>query len=350
MNSLFHNSFNPQTSQILVIDDENRLCRSLKDLLCARKYNVETCRSGKEALTLFDENSYDLALVDICMEDMTGFQLFEEMSNRSIDTRVIVMTGTASTDTAVKALRMGADDYLKKPFEPEELYSSVGNVLEQHTLAKQLRENEEKYKILFESSFNAISIIDFDTGKFVDCNKSAVEIHDTGSKEALIGKTPAELSPEYQPNGMLSTVLAVQHIQDAYKEGKNEFEWTHCKNDGALFEVLVTLNPFMVGEKKYIMAITKDITYRKQAEYGREKLIKALQASLENVKTLRGLLPICSHCKKIRDDKGYWNLLETHIQEHSYASFSHSICPDCTHELYSHEDWYKKMKERKKHG
>lgn len=66
----------------------------------------------------------------------------------------------------------------------------------------------------------------------------------------------------------------------------------------------------------------------------RKKLIKELQGSLAAIKTLRGLLPICSSCKKIRDDKGYWNQIEIYILEHSEAICSHSICPDCMGKLY----------------
>jgi len=66
----------------------------------------------------------------------------------------------------------------------------------------------------------------------------------------------------------------------------------------------------------------------------KEELIVELRKTLAEVKTLSGLLPICAECKKIRDDKGYWNQLETYIHEHSEAVFSHSICPDCAKKLY----------------
>jgi hypothetical protein len=62
--------------------------------------------------------------------------------------------------------------------------------------------------------------------------------------------------------------------------------------------------------------------------------VKRLQDALDNVKTLSGLLPICSSCKKIRDDKGYWNQIESYVREHSDADFSHSICPECARKLY----------------
>ena len=80
--------------------------------------------------------------------------------------------------------------------------------------------------------------------------------------------------------------------------------------------------------------IAKDISARKRSEQEREKLIKELQDALAKVKKLSGLLPICASCKKIRDDKGYWNQLETYIREHSEAEFSHGICPDCGKKLY----------------
>ena len=66
----------------------------------------------------------------------------------------------------------------------------------------------------------------------------------------------------------------------------------------------------------------------------RNRFIHQLQEALSKVKTLSGLLPICSSCKKIRDDKGYWNQIEDYIREHSPANFSHSICPECTKRLY----------------
>lgn len=75
-----------------------------------------------------------------------------------------------------------------------------------------------------------------------------------------------------------------------------------------------------------------------------EKKNIELQRALDEVKQLRGMLPICAKCKKIRDDKGYWNNLESYIEKHSDASFSHGMCPDCSDELYGEEDWYLKLK------
>ncbi|WP_022666965.1 GAF domain-containing protein [Desulfospira joergensenii] len=67
---------------------------------------------------------------------------------------------------------------------------------------------------------------------------------------------------------------------------------------------------------------------------------KTLSDYISEIKILRGLVPICSKCKKIRDDKGHWNLMETYIEKHSEASFSHGICPECSDMLYGKKEWY----------
>jgi hypothetical protein len=75
--------------------------------------------------------------------------------------------------------------------------------------------------------------------------------------------------------------------------------------------------------------LIRDITDRKRAEQEREKLIAELQEALGNIKTLSGLIPICANCKKIRDDKGYWQQVEVYVRDHSEARFSHGLCPEC---------------------
>ena len=90
----------------------------------------------------------------------------------------------------------------------------------------------------------------------------------------------------------------------------------------------------------------QDISERKAAEREREKIIAELQEALEKVDTLSGFLPICANCKKIRDDQGYWNEVESYISQHSKAQFSHSLCADCIRKLYPEE--YERLKKRRK--
>jgi PAS domain S-box-containing protein len=95
--------------------------------------------------------------------------------------------------------------------------------------------------------------------------------------------------------------------------------------------------PFQKEERSLINAIVErlgKVIERKQAEVALKQERDKLQDALAKVKTLSGLLPICSNCKKIRDDKGYWNQIEAYIRDHSEADFSHSICPECVKKLY----------------
>ena len=84
----------------------------------------------------------------------------------------------------------------------------------------------------------------------------------------------------------------------------------------------------------------------KEAEMALQKEHEHLVRAMAEINTLSGLLPICASCKRIRDDKGYWNLLESYIETHSDAEFSHGICPDCSDRMYGDQDWYTPQRER----
>ena len=115
-----------------------------------------------------------------------------------------------------------------------------------------------------------------------------------------------------------------------------QFERQFRHRDGRYVPVMVQSRLLKDGDDAIIgtRATIQDISERKRAEEERERLIVELQDALARIKTLRGLLPICASCKKIRDDKGYWSQIETYIRDHTEADFSHGICPACADELY----------------
>ena len=95
--------------------------------------------------------------------------------------------------------------------------------------------------------------------------------------------------------------------------------------------------PFLQEERRLLDAVAERLQRfieRKQMEVEREHLIEELQQALKEIRKLSGLLPICMYCKKIRDDAGYWNQIESYLADHSEAMFSHGICPDCFQRLY----------------
>lgn len=98
--------------------------------------------------------------------------------------------------------------------------------------------------------------------------------------------------------------------------------------------------PFQVEE---VLARVKTHLALRNLQKHLEEKNAQLEDALAKVKTLRGLLPICANCKKIRDDQGYWKQLESYIESHSEALFSHGLCPECTEQLYGGQTWYKKQ-------
>ncbi len=127
------------TPKILIVDDEPRLCSSLKALLSHQGYEAHTSTGGKQAMESLAGNGFDLVLLDIVMPDVDGYQVMDYMDRRSLETPVIFITGHASVDSAVAALRGGAYDYFKKPLDYEELLKTVANAVDQKT-----RNNEQK--------------------------------------------------------------------------------------------------------------------------------------------------------------------------------------------------------------
>ena len=134
----------------------------------------------------------------------------------------------------------------------------------------------------------------------------------------------------------------MNYLTDLKKEnGSKSIEHRINHKDGSVHWISNTSTIQIKNNNMIETGFLLDITERKKAERARELVITELQDALDNIKTLNGLLPICSSCKKIRDDNGYWQQVELYIKENSDADFSHSLCPDCANELYGKEKWYK---------
>ncbi len=129
--------------KVLIVDDDHRMCDSLKELLRCKSYELEKSNSAKEAIEYLEKDIFDLVLLDIFMPDENGYKVMDYITSQSLDTLVIIMTGHASVESAIEALRKGAYDYLKKPFEPEELLARVENALNHKRLKNESKQTEE---------------------------------------------------------------------------------------------------------------------------------------------------------------------------------------------------------------
>jgi PAS domain S-box-containing protein len=211
---------------------------------------------------------------------------------------------------------------------------------------RELSDSEKRYRMLFESAGDAIFILDAEggeTGRIMAANRAAAEMHGYSVDELLSMRITDLDAPDAGRE-------VPSRIRRMLKGEWIKAEITHMKKDGTMFPVEINAGLLELGNHKYVLAFDRDITVRKLAEEEREKLIVGLQDALEKIKTLRGLLPMCAWCKKIRDDKGYWKKVEDYVKEHSDATFTHGICPECLKKVSpeAYEEKFRKRRRKKK--
>ena len=186
----------------------------------------------------------------------------------------------------------------------------------------------------FNSISDFVSVHDKDF-KFMQVNRSLSNFLDI-SPETLHGKYCYEIM-----HGTNEPWHNCPHRQLLHS-GETVTEVIEDSNIGV--PLLVQCSPYFNEEGEFLgsVHVARDISKQRADEEEKERLISELHQALEQVKKLSGFLPICSGCKKIRDDQGYWTQIESYISEHSEAEFSHSLCPSCIKIIYpdySPEDW-----------
>ena len=167
-------------------------------------------------------------------------------------------------------------------------------------------------------------------GIVVSWNSGAEALYGYSAAE-MVGREVSILVPSDRMNDRTE-------LYERVKRGERveRFETVRVRKNGTPVEVSLTISPLKDASGKVVGASTValDISKRKKEEAEWLRLIRELTEALAHVKTLSGLLPICASCKKIRDDQGYWQQVETYISAHSDADFTHGICPDCVKRLY----------------
>lgn len=192
-------------TSILLIDDDINMGKTLLDILKAKGYETFVAVDGAEGLAFLKGNPVNLILTDLGLPDMTGIDILREVKAVYPAMQVIILTGSATFDSAVEATNLGAFSYLLKPYDIDQLLLHIQRAIEKQRVEEELR-----------------------------------------------------------------------------------------------------ISRRMLEDK-----------------------VRQLEASLARVRQLEGILPICSYCKKIRDDKENWRQMEEYISEHSEANFSHGLCPEC---------------------
>lgn len=282
-------------------------------------YVYDVANSVATAKTMVNHEKFDVIVADYNLGDGTCFDLVDEIKG----ILTIITTGAGDECTAVQAMREGVFDYLIKDVERK--YLQKLPVLIENGL--QQKKTQETIKMLSHAMMNisdSVSILNMNY-EIIFVNKSFLSIYGYAWEE-IIG----------QKHDILDITKTSNRSRLNHAEDERLGEFYSEKRDGTVFPIFLTRS-LLMDENDHPIAIVnvaRDITEKKKREREQQLLIKQLQKALTEVKTLSGMLPICAACKKIRDDKGYWNQIEQYVKEHSDAEFSHSLCPECVDKLY----------------
>jgi PAS domain S-box-containing protein len=264
--------------KILIVEDDSDFRQFLVKLLNLKDYETLTAGNGYEALNYLNDNAVDLILLDICLPDMDGYWIMDRIKTKFPDRPVIMMTGSASVDSAVKALKKGAYDYLEKPFATEKLLKTIENALEHKRLEAQrtqalikLGVSEEKYHQLFDSVSDALFILDAETLKFEDANKAALNLFGYSIEEICNHKVD-DLSAEKE-----ETRTNLEKVRKGAQGSRLVPHRLLQKKDGTNFYGEISVASFNSGGHKKIIGAIRDITERQQAQEELNKAKKRLQ-------------------------------------------------------------------------
>jgi PAS domain S-box-containing protein len=289
---------------VLVIDDEPVNLKLLVAFL-EDNFEVVVSTSGESGLTRAEHVKPDLIILDVSMPGIDGFETCRRLKSNKHTSRipVIFMTALNALEDKIMGFDAGGVDYITKPIQIKEAVVRIETHLKISKLQEDLRQSEARFRSLSDATFEGIAISR--QGRIVESNDLLAKMFGYKTKE-LVGKDVIELvSPEERDN-------VTTKISEGYQLS---YESTCLRKDGTTFPVEIQTKMYMYKKEEVKVSAIRDITLRKQAE--------------EEVRILRGILPICSFCKKIRDDKGSWEQLEAYISDHSQVLFSHGVCPKC---------------------
>ncbi|MDQ5986852.1 MAG: hypothetical protein CSYNP_02585 [Syntrophus sp. SKADARSKE-3] len=298
-------------SDVIVMMDEHwRLAEVNESALQTYGYTREEM-IGMNISVLRDASSQAAIEQEIERLDKKGRHTYETLHRRK-DGSII--------DVEVSASKLIIEG---KPFFLE----TVRDISIRKRVEEALRESEEKFRTIFENSSAAMAIIEKDTTISM-VNKEYLKIGLFEEKD-VVGKSWTNQIPPEDMERLKE--YNRQRLIDP-KSAPDSYEFTFYRKDGEIRHSLISVA--MIPTSQKIVCSFIDITERKQAETERERLIGELQNAFEQIKTLKGIIPICAQCKKIRDDKGYWQQVESYVSRHTEAQFSHGICPECMNKLY----------------
>jgi len=331
--------------KILVVDNDPIILRLMANFLEKKGHQVLTAEDGLFALDVLKTHTPDVIFIDLVMPNISGDKLCRIIRSmpRMKDVYIVILSAIAVEDATAFA-QFGANACIAKaPFN--EIAENVLTVLNQSDNANSSGFSEKIIgfenmfarqitRELLSSKRHVEAILDNMSegfielslkGKIIFANAAAISL--TGiSEEKLLASNFTELFHGIHRKIIKDLLTMIGDTQQTITE-----ESPVILNGKQVSLIII---PVKDEENSSIVVILNDITERKQAEEALLEEKERLKDALDKVRTLSGMFPICASCKKIRDDKGYWNQIEVYIRDHSEAEFSHGICPECEKKLY----------------
>ena len=266
--------------RILIVDDDNDLCTNLRDILSENNYEVETALCGEDAVSLAQNREFDIALVDIRLEDIPGHEVVKRIAQISKGTEFIYITGYASIEDAVEAVKeKQVVSYEIKPLDMTRLLVMIEQIMARRMAEESTKESERKYRDLFDNANDGICTVDT-SGNITICNREFAKMFGYTEKE-IMGKNSGDfVHPKDRKR-----VMEIQKNRFMGKDVPQVYEFLGVKKNGEPIYIEISTSTIKVEDKVIgTRAILRDITQRKQYVEEIQK-VNALLGSLGDIQS-----------------------------------------------------------------
>lgn len=264
-----------QSQSVLIVNDEPEQLQLMHSLLRKAGYSVFTAEDGKQAFEVAKIRHPDVVISDVSMPDVNGIEfckLIRQDSDLNATPILLVTAHRGDTASVVEGLSSGADDYLELPFDSTRLVAKVARLLERGSMEKLMRESEERYRLLFESTPQPIWVYDIETLGFLAVNEAAVKTYGYTREEFLSMTTNDIRSCEKVPALLIKTAAGVD-------EPVISSPWRHQRKDGTTIYVELTSHAFDFNGRRAQLVIASDVTERKIQDEKQQQMHTSLQHS-----------------------------------------------------------------------
>lgn len=255
-----------QKPNILLVDDEPRFVDSLENILTHYDYNCTKATTGSEAFELLKTGSFDLALLDVELPDVSGCAIADHIRTTCPEVTTIMLTGVKTVETAVESMKNGAYDFLSKPLNHEQLLKTLSRGLKHSKLKQKLQNSEQKYQVLSEAAWEGIVLLD--DGKIIETNEPFLEMFGYPEKE--------------MHSGLKLSELLCSHSRDQLEKYRQQNGNKTCslvglKKDGTELPMEVRSRSVVHNGRKLQAWVVRDMSERVKAEQENLELHKKLE-------------------------------------------------------------------------